>query len=71
MTDNRKPRIWARVPHDEATQYQRIADRHYDGNLSLFVRRAVRDLAAYHDDDDRRAAMHAARMTAHELASAR
>jgi hypothetical protein len=41
MTDNRSPRIWARVPPDEHQRVEDAAKKHYDGNLSMLVRIAV------------------------------
>lgn len=41
MTDNRRPRIWARVPEDEHKQAEAAAEKHYGGNLSMLVRVAV------------------------------
>ncbi len=45
MSD-RQPMLYARVPPETLEQAQNIADREYDGNLSLLVRIAVKRLVA-------------------------
>lgn len=45
-TSDRRPTVYSRVEPDEMSEYQRLADQHYDGNLSLFVRLALRKFAA-------------------------
>lgn len=50
MTDNRQPKIWARVPEEEREKAQAAADQHYDGNLSMLVRLAVRRFIGWLDD---------------------
>lgn len=37
----KRPMLWTRVDKDVADEAQRLADEHYDGNLSMFVRKAV------------------------------
>lgn len=43
MTDNRRPMLWSRVPPDELEQATEAAKKHYEGNLSMLVRVAVRN----------------------------
>lgn len=40
--ETKKPMLWARVDPDLADAAQALADEHYDGNVSMFVRQAVK-----------------------------
>lgn len=43
MADNRRPMLFSRVPSDELEQATEAARKHYEGNLSMLVRVAVRN----------------------------
>jgi predicted DNA-binding ribbon-helix-helix protein len=38
----KSPMLIARVPHEVAAQVQEVADREFDGNVSMLVRIAVK-----------------------------
>lgn len=65
--ETKRPMLWTRVDQEVADEAQRLADEHYDGNLSMFVRKAVDrfaiwlkalpvDVPAQADADDRQVA---------------
>jgi hypothetical protein len=71
MSDNRRPTLWARMPDEEMPGVERVAHVHYDGNLSLLIRTAVRKLVAEHEVQDAIALMRAQQSrTLAELAAA-
>lgn len=43
---DRRAMIFSRIDPDELETYQAVADRHYDGNLSLMIRLAIREFVA-------------------------
>jgi predicted transcriptional regulator len=50
----KKPMLWTRVDAETAAEVQKLADEHYDGNLSMFVRQAIKRFAKWlslHEDD--------------------
>lgn len=40
--DDKKPMLWTRVDQQTADDAQQLADEHYDGNMSMLVRQAVK-----------------------------
>lgn len=48
--ETKRPMLWTRVDQDVADKAQRLADVHYDGNLSMFVRKAVDRFAKWLSD---------------------
>ena len=40
--DDKKSMLWARVDQEFADEAQAVADEHYDGNMSMLVRQAVK-----------------------------
>ena len=43
-TNERRPMLFTRIDPEELQEAQEIADERYDGNLSMLVRIAVREL---------------------------
>jgi hypothetical protein len=44
--ERKQPTLFARVTHDVAEQAQEVADREFDGNVSMLVRIAVKRFIA-------------------------
>lgn len=52
----RRPMVFSRVEQEDLERFQEVADRLYDGNLSLLVRKALKEFVDRHPDEKREVA---------------